>query len=163
MTINWTPSGDEWAGETVAVVGNGPTAKADVAKLPAGCKIVAAHRGIAHAPHADMLVTIDDYDRPPEDYKGLFVNGTPGPDLPGLFPGLIYERLEIEPGNIVELRNNALLAIRMAVRMGARAILLAGFDTGAYEQLHNFPWFGQALDALMGELRGRGIAVDFIE
>lgn len=160
MTTVWKPSG-EWAGATVAVLGNGPTLAADMAALPPGCKIIAANRAIAACPKADMMVAID-ANEPPAGFTGLYVVGHPS-DGKGLFPGISYESVEIAAGNWREFRNNAMLAIRLAVGMGATSIELAGFDTARYEQIHSFPGLTLALEQLMADLRGRGIAIDFVQ
>jgi hypothetical protein len=164
----WTLDG-AWDGETVAVLGNAPSLAQHLKRLPAGCKVIAASRAIQHYPAADMLVVIDG--NIPEGFAGIVANGVPGA---GLFLGLVYERVTLNASHTIEFRNTGLLAIRTAARLGAKRIVLAGFDTDRYEQFHRDGFacgssaciadgVTQAFVALLADLRARGIVVEVIE
>lgn len=151
-----------WSGETVLIVGNAPglTAK-DIASAARHCKIIAVNRAISKVPHADMLVSIDgNWPKPEGDhFEGLRVVGVESAALDALYVNLPHEVVTLGPGHVVHLRNNALFAMRIAVKMGAKKLLLLGFDPEHYEALHNFPGFQLGLDQLVGELEEQGIEI----
>jgi hypothetical protein len=158
MTTLWQPN-KQWAGATVAVLGNAPGLSAQLAQLPEGCKVIAASRAINVYPRADMMVAIDG-NGGPQDFDGLYVVGTPG-DGPGLYIGMFYERVTLAPGHEIEFRNTGLLAIRVAAMMGAAKIVLAGFDAYEYERRYDYQYKGivQAFDSLVAHLRASGTEV----
>lgn len=160
MTTIWKPSG-EWMGATVAVLGAGPNLEAEMRELPAGCKYIAASTAGDRYPAADMVVAIDG-NGPPTGYEGMYVIGYPC-DRDALYPGVQYERVTLSDGRVLDIRNNGIMAIRIAAGMGAARILLAGFDTPRYEKRHNFPGIAEGLAAVIAELRARGIAIDYVQ
>jgi hypothetical protein len=147
-----------WAGQTVAVLGNSPSLAQHLKQIPVGCKTIAASRAIDVYPQADMAVSIDG--TTPEAYDGVSVVGVPA-EPPAIYVGMWYERAELSPGHVIEFRNTGLLAIRVAAMTGASRIVLAGFDTDAYEARYygQYPGITQAFHALVADLRGRGIEV----
>ena len=90
--------------------------------------------------------------------------GVPEPDMPdALYPGMMYETVTIGPGHVIEIRNNALAAIRIAALAGAAKIMLLGFDPERYEAIHahtGFYGLVQGLEQIMAELRGKGIEIE---
>jgi hypothetical protein len=158
MTKAFTLNG-AWAGQTIAVLGNSASLPDHLKLLPAGCKVIAASRAIEAYPQADVMVAIDG-NTGPDEFEGLYVVGTPG-DGPGQYVGMWYERVELARGHVIELRNTGVLAIRVAAMVGAARIVLAGFDTDAYEARYDgaYPGITKAFEALVADLRARGIEI----
>ena len=147
-----------WPDATVAVLGNGPTLAADLAAATFD-HCIAANSAILHKPDADMLVSIDgNWPVEADSFTGLRIVGIES-DADALFVPMPYERVTLGPGNVIELRNNTLSAIRIAAQAGAATILLLGFDTEAYEEIHNFPGLTIALASLVAELQAQGVSV----
>lgn len=169
MTETWNPSG-LWAGETVAVLGAGPDMTEALAASARGHKTIAVNRAVKFAPWADMFVALDPHhpfwdER--ADFAGLKVIGVPDSDIPDtLYCGMLYERVQIADGHTIEIRNNALAAIRIAERAGAAKIILLGFDPERYEEVHaHTGFFGlvQGLEQISAELRAKGIEVERVD
>mgnify|MGYP003395333890 CR=1 FL=1 len=94
-----------------------------------------------------------------KDFAGQRICGVEC-EIDALYPGLMYESVEIGPAHTIHIRNNALAAIRIAARSGAAKILLLGFDTERYEALHNFVGLTAGLAQMTAELRAQGIEVE---
>lgn len=150
-----------WAGETVAILGNAPSLADQLAATERPVRAIAVNRAVSVAPWADMLVSID-ANWPPEgeDFTGMRVVGIES-DVDAYFVHMPYEEVELEPGNVVHLRSNALSAMRIAAAAGAAKLVLFGFDTARYEEIHSFPGLTIGMAALVAELRARGIEVEF--
>lgn len=153
-----------WPGETVAIIGNAPGMTAELATELANtlrpCRAIAVNRGIRFAPWADMLISIDgNWPEEGNAFAGLRIVGIES-ERDALYVPLPYERVTVAPGHVLELRNNALSAIRIAAQAGAARIVLAGFDTDRYEELHGFPGLTAGLAALTAELQAQGIVVE---
>ena len=169
MTTPWTITPD-WQGATVAVLGAGPDMTAELAETARGHKTIAVNRAVKFAPWADMFVALDPHHPFWEEadrlqFKGLRVCGVEC-DIDALYPGLMYETVTIAQGNTVQIRNNALAAIRIAERMGAAKIILLGFDPARYEEIHahtGFYGLTQGLEQITAELRAKGIAVERVD
>jgi hypothetical protein len=98
------------------------------------------------------------------DFKGIKVCGVEC-DYDAFYPGAMYEAVKINGGTI-EIRNNALAAVRIAERAGAAKILLLGFDPERYEAVHaHTGFFGlvQGLEQITAELRAKGIEIERID
>lgn len=147
-----------WSGQTVAVIGNGPSLIDELLAEAKGRPCIAVNRGARRAPWADMLVSID-ANWPDEcaDFAGLRIVGVEREELDALYVAMPYEAVTLAPGHVIHLRNNALAAIRIAAQAGASEILLYGMDPAEYEALHDFRGFAEGLLALIGELQARGI------
>jgi hypothetical protein len=148
------------SGKTVAVIGGAPGAT-----VPPADYVIAASSGLCAAPTADMLVMIDGKLPPhcPETdtaFTGLRVVGIPVDHADALYIPLPYE---VARG--VHFRNNGISAIRIAAGCGAKRIVLSGFDPDAYDAFNSeFGYAGltaTALPALIAELAGRGVTVEF--
>lgn len=72
------------------------------------------------------------------------------------------ERVSLQTGTVLHIRNNSISAIRLAADLGASKIVLVGFDPAAYEKKNDFSGFAVALDALITELREKGISVEMV-
>lgn len=165
MTTPWIIPPDLWAGETVAILAAGPEMSAAKAERYRAQKTIAVHRAIAFAPWADMFVSLEPY--PPawaaaEHFDGLKVCGVEC-DIDALYAGMFYERIKLAPDHIIEIRNNALAAIRIAARAGAAKLQLVGFDAERYDAMHadcGFHGFAAGLAQLIAELRAQGIEIE---
>lgn len=149
-----------WEGETVAILGNGPTLSAELASVERPTRAIAVNRAVAVAPWADMLVSIDG-NWPPEaeDFDGMRVVGIES-DLDAFYVHLPHEVVTLAPANIVHLRNNAMAAMRIAAAAGAAKLILFGFDAERYEEIHSFPGLAIGLAALTAELQAQGVQVE---
>ena len=161
MTTPWKVP-ELWPGKTVAVIGDGPDLTDEALAAAKSYPSIAANNAISRAPWADMLVSIDG-NWPPEaeDFAGLRVVGNES-SIDALYVNMPHEIVTLAPGHVVHIRNNALAAIRIAAQGGAVKILLLGFDTEAYEALHDFRGLTEGLAALIAELQTRGVAIERI-
>jgi hypothetical protein len=166
MTTLWTITPD-WQGQTVAVLGAGPDMTAELAETARGHKTIAVNRAVKFAPWADMFVALDPHHPFWEEadrmqFNGMRVCGVEC-DYDALYPGLMYETVTLAPGHVVEIRNNALAAIRIAARMGASKIILLGFDPQRYEEVHahtGFTGLVAGLAQITAELQAQGIEIE---
>ncbi len=169
MTTPWKiePS---WSGATVAILGAGPDMTAELAETARGHKTIAVNRAVKFAPWADMFVALDPHHPFWEEadrlqFTGLRVCGVEC-DLDALYPGMLYERVSVSPGHNIEIRNNALAAIRIAALMGAKKIILLGFDPERYEEVHahtGFTGLVAGLKQITTELQAQGIQIERID
>jgi len=169
MTTPWkiTPI---WQGQTVAILGAGPDMTPELAATARGHKTIAVNRAVKHAPWADLFVALDPHHPFWEEadklgFKGLRVCGVEC-DIDALYAGMFYETVTIADGNTVQIRNNALAAIRIAALLGAAKIILLGFDPERYEEVHaHTGFFGlkQGLAQIAAELQAQGIAIERID
>lgn len=169
MTTPWTIT-PNWQGQTVAILGAGPDMTAELAATARGHKTIAVNRAVVHAPWADMFVALDPHHPFWEEadrlaFAGLRVCGVPC-DIDALYPGMLYESVQLGPGHTIEIRNNALAAIRIAQRMGAAKIILLGFDPERYQEVHahtGFTGLAAGLAQITAELQAAGIEVQRID
>jgi len=167
MTTRWAIP-RMWEGETVAVLGAGPDMTAELAERARGYKTIAVNRAVKFAPWADAFVALDPrhpFWKDMEDFHGLKICGVEC-EYDALYPGMMYETVQVAPGHVIEIRNNALAAIRIAALAGAAKILLLGFDPERYEAIHaHTGFFGlvQGLEQIIAELRGKGIEIERID
>lgn len=169
MTTPWTIT-PEWQGQTVAVLGAGPDMTPELAETARGHKTIVVNRAVKFAPWADMFVALDPHhpfwdeaDR--LDFKGMRVCGVEC-EHDALYPGVMYETVILAPGNVIEIRNNALAAIRIAALMGAKKIMLLGFDPERYEEVHahtGFTGLVAGLAQITAELRANGIDIERVD
>ena len=157
-----------WQGETVAILGAGPDMTAELAEKAKKYKTIAVNRAIKFAPDADMFVALDPHHPfwdSAKDFKGIKICGVEC-DYDAYYIGMMYEKVEITPGHVVEIRNNALAAIRIAYLAGAKKIILLGFDPERYEEIHahtGFYGLKQGLEQITAELISKGIEVERID
>lgn len=168
MTTKWEIPKDLWLGETVAILGAGPDMTAELAESARGHKTIAVNRAVKFAPWADMFVALDPlhpFWGDMGDFQGMKICGVEC-DYDALYPGMLYETVRLGPGHTIEIRNNALSAIRIAALAGASKILLLGFDPERYEEVHahtGFHGLVQGLEQIIAELRGQGIEVERVD
>lgn len=157
----------DWQGETVAVLGAGPDMTAELAETARGHKTIAVNRAVKFAPWADMFVALDPHhpfweeaDR--LEFSGLRVCGVEC-DIEALYAGMFYESVNMGEGHTIEIRNNALAAIRIAALMGAKKIILLGFDPERYEEVQahtGFTGLVAGLAQITAELQAQGIEIE---
>ena len=166
MTTPWTIT-PEWAGETVAILGAGPDMTAELAETARGYKTIAVNRAVKFAPWADMFVALDPHHPFWEEaenvgFKGIRVCGIEC-DIDARYPGMMYENVNMGEAHDISIRNNALAAVRIAERMGAKKIVLIGFDPERYEEVHlhtGFTGLVAGLKQITAELVAKGIEVE---
>lgn len=166
MTTPWTIT-PEWAGETVAILGAGPDMTAELAETARGYKTIAVNRAVKFAPWADMFVALDPHHPFWEEaenvgFKGIRVCGIEC-DIDARYPGMMYENVNMGEAHDISIRNNALAAVRIAERMGAKKIVLIGFDPERYEEVHlhtGFTGLVAGLRQITVELVAKGIEVE---
>lgn len=157
-----------WQGETVAILGAGPDMTSELAQKAKEHKTIAVNRAIKFASNADMFVALDPHHPfwdSAKDFKGIKICGVEC-DYDAYYVGMMYEKVEITPGNVIEIRNNALAAIRIAYLAGAKKIILLGFDPERYEEIHahtGFYGLRQGLEQITAELISKGIEVERID
>lgn len=171
MTTKWEVPNDLFAGKTVAVLATGPSMTQELADSVQQYPRIAVRRAMRFAPDAEMLVAIDgavgtlddSFWDDAKDFAGLRVTGTESADLDALYLPMPYEVVTIREGHVVHIRNNGLAAARIAAQGGAAKILLLGFDTEHYEEVHahtGFLGLTEGLAALTAELEAQGIEVE---
>ena len=157
-----------WEGETVAILGAGPDMTKELAETARGYKTIAVNRAVKFAPWADMFVALDPHHPfwdSAKEFKGIKICGIEC-NYDAYYIGMMYEKVEIKPGNVIEIRNNALAAIRIAYLAGAKKIILLGFDPDRYEEIHSHTGFyglKQGLEQITAELRSKGIEIERID
>lgn len=164
MTTPWNPD-NIWQGETVAILGAGPDMTEELALTAKGHKVIVVNRAVKFAPWADMFVALDPHhpfweEKDNVGFTGLCVCGIEC-DYDAMYAGMFYERV----GNL-EIRNNALAALRIAMRSGARKIILLGFDPERYEEIHahtGFTGLVEGLKQMIAEATAAGIEVARID
>lgn len=164
MVTKWNPDGI-WPGETVAILGAGPDMTEELALTAKGHKTIAVNRAVRYAPWADMFVALDPHHPFWEEadklgFTGIRVCGVDC-DYDAMYAGPFYERV-----GSLEIRNNALAALRIAFRSGAKRIILLGFDTERYEEVHahtGFRGLTEGLKLMIAEIRAAGVEVEQID
>lgn len=170
MTTKFNVAG-VWQGETVAILGAGPDMTEELALTAKGYKTIAVNRAVKFAPWADMFVALDPHHPFWEEadnlgFKGMRILGVENPDYDAFYLGMMYETVRISPNHTIQIRNNALAAIRIAYLAGAKKIILLGFDPERYEEIHkNTGFYGlkQGLEQITAELRASGVEVERID
>lgn len=133
----------DWNGETVAVIGAGPSAADLAPHLRGRCRIIAINLSYRLVPDADVLYAADSafwqHYHDARSFAGLKLS----PDersrlycasvLPVIIPrdcGVRHERMIREPiGHIgTGAGNSGFQAVNLAVQFGAARVLLAGLD-----------------------------------
>jgi hypothetical protein len=107
--------------DVFAVLATGPSLTANQVEKVRGLRVIAVSDAWRLAPWAEVLVSADkawwNFHRP--DFAGRRVSALK-------FPGMDTEQIE----GVVMGSNSGLLALHVAVSMGAKRILLLGYDLG---------------------------------
>lgn len=124
-----------WEGQTVVVAGSGPSlTKSDLDFVCGRAPVIVVNRTYQIAPWADVLFAADlpfwRVYRP--EFSGWMVSTSIIP--PWVFPGVthiksvtLWEGLSLDPHFVAD-GASGFMAINLAVLMGAKTILLLGFD-----------------------------------
>jgi hypothetical protein len=133
---DWFPN---WEGETIALIGSGPTAKkAGVDQLQGRAKVIAINESWQLAPWADMLYACDGnwwkLHAGLQKFKGLKLSYDV--DACNMFrlkrvfiPDRTSDEILLEPlGHVGAGGNSGFQALNLAVQFGGRRILLIGYD-----------------------------------
>ena len=171
MAKKWEIPADLFSGQTVAILGAGPDMTEELAETAKGCKTIAVNRAVKFAPWADMFVALDPHHPFWEEadklgFSGMRVIGIDHDDYDALYPGMMYESVKMPDGATIEIRNNALAAIRIAFRAGAKKIILLGFDPERYEEVHahtGFRGLKEGLEQIIAEMRAAGVEVERVD
>jgi len=182
--LDWFP---KWHGETVAIIGSGPSAKkAGVELLQRRAKVIAINESWQLAPWADVLYGCDgkwwNWRSGVPAFKGLKVSSDPiacdlYKDIKRIcIPNVRSNDLVMEPlGYVGAGGNSGFQGLNLAVQFGGKRILLVGYDmrVDLGEHWHprhypplsnphpvdNLPRWRSALDKAYGFLSALGIEV----
>lgn len=161
-----------WENETVAILGAGPDMTKELAETAKGYKTIAVNRAVKFAPWADMFVALDPHHPFWEEadkmgFKGMRILGVEDENYDALYLGTWrHESVKMSEFETLQIRNNALAAIRIAFWAGAKKIILLGFDTERYEEIHahtGFRGLTQGLEQITAEIRASGVQVERID
>lgn len=185
MTTKWTPSG-LFTGQTVAVIGDGPSMTQELADSVRHLPRVCARLGARWALDADIGIAIDappnlgrwPGDMPPspgfwpwalQNFKGKLVTAGETDELPAEV-GSFWHRWEmitvVDPTHVIEIRQNYMSAMHIAEQGGAAKILLVGLDADAYDDMYRGQiglFMAKGIDQLTAKLRAKGIVVEQIK
>jgi len=170
MTTAWSVE-PEWKGETAAILASGPSmTRAQAEAVKGRCRVIAVNnQGIdtesdgevvpAFAPWADILFAADAkwwrcYHKQALKFAGrkVTVRATlPWPEVYSLVQSIEYASFDPRPTHLVSGGNSGYMAVHLAMHLGAKRILLIGFDMkdGRLRRRH---WFGNH----PGRLNSRG-------
>ena len=166
MTTKWEIE-PIWQGETVAILGNGPAMTKELADSLRTHKCIAVNQAVMYALDADLFVALDPHHpfwERAKDFTGMRVCGVEC-EIGALYAGMFYETVTLKSGAVTEIRNNFLAAIRIAVRLGASKLILAGVDADLYDQVHahtGFSGFAEGLAKVLSEVQAQGVKVERI-
>lgn len=141
----WFP---DWRGETVVLVGAGPSlTEADVSFVRGRARVIVINRSHELAPWADVLYGCDGrfwrHYETARLFAGLKVTQDAGtsarwPEIRRVRVG--SEKMSIEPGVLGSGGNGGFQALNLAIQFGARRIVLIGFDMDVSAGVH---WHGK--------------------
>lgn len=158
-----------WAGETVAILAAGPAMSVELAESVKQYKTIAVNRAVRFALWANMFVALDplpEFWDPVVGFEGIKICGVDSEAVDAQYVGMLYETVQLAESHSIEIRNNALAAMRLAERCGAAKMLLLGFDAQHYQALHvhtGFFGFIEGLAQMTAELQAKGIEVQFVQ
>lgn len=144
----WPPVPRLWPGEIVACVASGPSlTQADVDQLRGRCKVIVVNDNYRLAPWADLLYAADekwwDHHHGVPEFAGIKVTwSVPAAKRWNLkrVPGVRQPGLSCDPARLHLGGNSGYQAINLAWLMGARRIVLLGYDMQAAPGKTH--WFG---------------------
>lgn len=129
-----------WNGDTVYIIGGGPSLKDfDWSRL-SGKKIIAINRAFQVLPNADVLYWTDSrfykwYKKEIDNFKGLKVTCRPILDNPGdiiVLKPTSSLKFDDRMNTISSGNNSGFGAINLAIKLGAKKIYLLGYDMISY-------------------------------
>lgn len=137
-----------WANETVYIIGGGPSLKGFNWNLLKGKKTIAINKAIQFYPNADVVYWTDGrfhdwFKDEISKYKGLKYTITPRRDYMvdvNLLKRGIKFGLETATDTLAHGNNSGYAAINLAIHLGAKKIILLGYDmsnNGAQSHFHD--------------------------
>jgi len=135
-TVRYSTVPKLYEGETVYIIGGGPSLKNFDFRRLVGCKTIAINKAVLFHPSADILYWTDGrfytwYKNEVDNYRGLKFALKPGSqytrDINVLRKGKPYG-LEEDPEVLAHGFNSGYAAINLAYHLGAKRIILLGFD-----------------------------------
>ena len=122
-------------GETIYIVGGGPSLKDFDFELLRNRVVIAVNKAFLFLPFAQVLYWsdssfYDSFKREIHEFKGIKVTKNPSPKAEDII-NLVEtgrEGLELEPNGIRSGGNSGYAAINLAYHLGAKKIVLMGFD-----------------------------------
>lgn len=138
----------DWVGETVAIIGSGPSAaEENLEQLRGRCKVIVTNRSWELAPWADALYATDSqfwfYYKGVSEFKGRKFTSSP----------VSAEKYQLD--QVLTIGNNSgLRAMQLAEILLSRRFLLIGFDMHVKQGVHwHEPHGGQMRNPGTGEMR----------
>jgi hypothetical protein len=141
MPTTWWTVAPEWQGETVFIVGGGPSVTGQDIELLRGRKVIAVNSSGGVAPFADLLYFADGRwwrENKPSvaEFKGRVITTS---DEVKNQPGILLLQRRYPPGLAVNrseltvLKTGMTAAINLAVHLGAARVVTLGLDGGPAE------------------------------
>jgi len=169
MTTLWDIPSNFFEGQTVAILGTGPSLTPEAVAGAMKYRTIAINRAIKLAPDAEMMLALDgNWPQEWRDFAGLKITGCADDTLDAMYIGMCYERIAVSKTETVEARKSGLAAIRLAAKGGAAKILLVGFDPHTAAHFHDssgagksYQYLAQGLEAIIKELKAKGIEIEF--
>lgn len=126
-----------WKGQTVYLIGGGPSLKTFKWNMLRGKKTIAINKAIKFWPEADAMYWTDGriwtwLQKEIKEFKGMKFTIAPKPytaDVHLLGRGRKYG-LEVSPDMLAHGNNSGYAAINLAIHLGAKRIVLLGYDMG---------------------------------
>jgi hypothetical protein len=138
-TIKYSTISKDFDGETVYIIGGGPSLKNFDFRSLAGSRTIAINKAILFNPQADVLYWTDVrfytwYKNQIDNYKGLKFALKAGSqysdDVKVLKKGKAHG-IELDTQTLAHGNNSGYAAINLAYHLGAKRIILLGFDMGS--------------------------------
>ncbi len=135
-TVKYSTVPKKFPGETIYIIGGGPSLKGFNFKELSGCRTIAINKALLYHTEADVLYWTDGrfytwFKNEVDSYKGLKFALKPGSlytnDIKILRKGKPYG-LEEDPQTLSHGFNSGYAAINLAYHLGAKRIILLGFD-----------------------------------
>lgn len=135
-----------WAGETVYLIGGGPSLKGFEWNRLKGKKTIAINKAVKFYPNADAMYWTDGrvyswLNKEINDFKGLKYtirwNRNHTPDINVLKRGAKFG-LETAKDTLAHGNNSGYAAINLAIHLGAKRIVLLGYDMGNDGKVSHF-------------------------
>ena len=135
-TVKYSTVPKKFPGETIYIIGGGPSLKGFNFKELSGCRTIAINKAILYHTEADVLYWTDGrfytwFKNEVDNYKGLKFALKPGSqytrDIQVLRKGKPYG-IEEDPQTLSHGFNSGYAAINLAYHLGAKRIILLGFD-----------------------------------
>jgi hypothetical protein len=154
----------QWQGATVAVIGTAKSATPEALEAVRGMVELRPIRPFCWCRTLTCWCRSMRTGRRRATTSGHARGGRANCDKDAAYVGVDYERVQLSPSEVVHFRNNGMLAIRLAVRAGAKKIVLVGFDPQSYQATqdaggYDFRGYAEGLEQLIAQVRAGGVEV----